>query len=107
MSEEKLYIPYVELQDVSTGSTPGLYFVKSENGQTLRLQFEGGRLDEVSTLLKQTASEETQHTIELLEKKLNDEEVKGIEDEAPELSEDRGDRYCFKNQTFWIKSEAF
>lgn len=86
MSEEKLYIPYVELQDVSTGSTPGLYFVKSENGQTLRLQFEGGRLDEVSTLLKQTASEETQHTIELLEKKLNDEEVKGIEDEAPELS---------------------
>ena len=20
---------------------------------------------------------------------------------------DQGDRYCFKNQTFWIKSEAF
>lgn len=82
MNEQELYIPYVELPDVSTGSTLGLYYVKDGLGGTLLLQFENGRLNDASKLQKQNASEEVQHTIELLEKKLMDEETKGIEDET-------------------------
>jgi len=82
MNEQELYIPYEELQEVSTGSTQGVYFVKTPDGNVLHLQFVGGRLDEASVQIKQTADEAVQHTIELLEKKLIDEEVKGIEDEA-------------------------
>lgn len=82
MNEQELYIPYEELQDVSTGSTPGVYFVRASDGNVLRLQFVDGRLDEASEQVKQSADEAVQHTIELLEKKLIDEEVKGIEDEA-------------------------
>ena len=82
MNNMNLYIPYPELPDVSTGNTVGLYYLKTETGDTLRLQFENGRLDDASTLLKKNASEEVQHTIEILEKKQMDEEAKGIEDEA-------------------------
>ena len=31
----------------------------------------------------------------------------GGEDRSVMAQDTRGDRYCFKNQTFWIKSEAF
>ena len=82
MNEQELYIPYEELQDVSTGNTPGVYFVKTSDGNALRLQFVDGRLDEASEQVKQSTDEAVQHTIELLEKKLTDEEVKSIEDEA-------------------------
>lgn len=88
MNEQELYIPYEELQDVSTGSTPGVYFVKVEDGSTLRLQFLDGRLDEASVQLKQSADSAVQQTIELLEKKLIDEETKGIEDEAAAPDDD-------------------
>lgn len=84
MNEEKRYIPYPELGDVSTGSTQGLYFVKTDDGRLLDLQFTEGRLDDASLLKVQTVSEDVRHTIELLEKKVADEEVKGIEDEAME-----------------------
>ena len=84
MNEQKRYIPYPELGDVSTGSTQGLYFVKTDDGHLLDLQFTDGRLDDASILKVQTVSEDVRHTIELLEKKVADEEVKGIEDEASE-----------------------
>lgn len=84
MSEEKRYIPYPELSDVSTGSTQGLYFVKTDDERELDLQFVDGRLDDASVLKVQTVSEDVRHTIELLEKKVADEEVKGIEDESSE-----------------------
>jgi len=93
MIDEQLYKPYSELPDVSTGSTVGLYYVKDGTGGILPLQFEEGRLNDASTLLKQKASEEVQHTIELLEKKLMDEEAKGIEDEAPAQIDDTKDPF--------------
>jgi len=82
MNEQELYIPYAELPDVFTGRVPGLFFVKAEDGNILYLQFENGRLDDASIEVKRNASESAQHTIELLEKKMIDEESKGIEDEA-------------------------
>ncbi len=82
MNEENLYKPYKELPNVSTGSTLGLFFVDDGSGGKIRLQFEDGRLNNASILLKQNASKDIQHTIELLEKKLIDEETKGVEDEA-------------------------
>lgn len=82
MDNVNLYMPYPELPDVSTGSSVGLYYLKTDSGDTLQLQFEDGRLNEASTLLKKNASEEVQHTIELLEKKLMDEESTGVEEEA-------------------------
>ena len=93
MNDEQLYKPYSELPDVSTGSTVGLFYVKDGTGGILPLQFEEGRLNDASTLLKQKASEEVQHTIELLEKKLMDEEAKGIEDEAPAQIDDTKDPF--------------
>ena len=88
MSEPELYIPYKELPDVFTGRVPGLYFVRAEDGNVIELQFERGRLDETSIRAKQNASESVQHTIELLEKKLIDEESKGVEDEAFDEDDD-------------------
>ena len=82
MSEQELYIPYPELPDVSIGSSPYLYYVKEGNGNTIRLQFDDGKLDDASLYLKQQATPEVRHTIELLEKKLLEEEVIGVEDEA-------------------------
>lgn len=88
MNEERLYIPYSELPDVSTGSTLGLYFVKDGHGGTLRLQFKDGRLNDASVHLKQNASEDVQQTIEILEKRVNEEESKGVEDEAQAQKKD-------------------
>ncbi len=82
MNEENLYIPYSELPAVSAGSTLGLYFVKDGKGGTLSLQFEDGRLNEASVLLKQNASADVQQTIEILEKQVSEAESKGVEDEA-------------------------
>lgn len=82
MSEQELYIPYPELPDVSIGSSPYLYYVKEGNGNTIRLQFDDGKLDDASLYLKQQATPEVRHTIELLEKKLLEEEMIGVEDEA-------------------------
>lgn len=82
MSEQELYIPYPELPDVSIGSSPYLYYVKEGNGNTIRLQFDDGKLDDASLYLKQQATPEVRHTIELLEKKLLEEEMIGVEDEV-------------------------
>ena len=82
MNEQKEYIPFSELPDVSTGSTPSLYYIKGADGTKISLQFLDGRLDEASLQVKQNASDELRQTIELLEKKLMDEEVMGVEDEA-------------------------
>lgn len=82
MSEQELYIPYPELPDVSTGSSPYLYYVKEGNGNTISLKFDDGKLDDASLCLKQQATPEVRHTIELLEKKLLEEEMTGVEDEA-------------------------
>lgn len=82
MSEQELYIPYPELPDVSTGSSPYIYYVKEGNGNIISLQFDDGKLDDASLYLKQQATPEVRHTIELLEKKLLEEEMTGVEDEA-------------------------
>lgn len=82
MNEEHLYIPFSELPDVSTGTTLGLYYVKDGTGGTFNLQFEDGKLNDASVLIKQSASENVRKTIEILEKRVNEEESKGVEDEA-------------------------
>lgn len=89
MNEQKEYIPYPELPDVSTGSTPSLYYIKGADGAKISLQFLDGRLDETSLHVKQNASDELRQTIELLEKKLMEEEVMGVEDEAEEDDESK------------------
>ena len=89
MNKEKEYIPYPELPDVSTGSTPSLYFIKEKDGTKISLRFQDGWLDEASLLAKQNASAELRQTIELLEKKLINEEVMGVEDEADEDDESK------------------
>lgn len=89
MSEQKEYIPYPELPDVSTGSTPSLFYLKEADGTRISLQFQDGRLDETSLQIKQTVSEELRQTIELLEKKLIDEAAIGVEDEAAEDDESK------------------
>ena len=82
MNEQELYIPYPELPNVSVGSSPYLYYVKEGNGNTISLQFNDGKLDDASLYLKQQTTPEVRHTIELLEKKLLEEEMTGVEDEA-------------------------
>mgnify|MGYP003290079602 FL=1 len=82
MNEQELYIPYPELPNVSIGSSPYLYYVKEGNGNTISLQFNDGKLDDASLYLKQQTTPEVRHTIELLEKKLLEEEMTGVEDEA-------------------------
>ena len=89
MNEQKEYIPFPELPDVSTGSTPSLYYIKEADGTQISLQFQNGRLDEASLQVKQNASDELRQTIELLEKKLMEEEVMGVEDEADEDDESK------------------
>ncbi len=106
MNEQELYIPYEELQDVSTGNTPGVYFVKASDGNALRLQFVDGRLDKASAQIKQTADEAVQHTIELLEKKLTDEELKGIEDEAAAADDDDETKQPFDPSSIKIEKRV-
>lgn len=89
MNEQKEYIPYIELPDVSTGSIPSFYYIKNADGNKIGLQFQNGKLDKKSLQLKQKASDELRSTIELLEKKLMEEEVMGVEDEAEEDDESR------------------
>ena len=89
MSEQELYIPYPELPDVSTGSTPYIYYIKEENGNRISLQFDDGKLDDASLRLKQQATPEVRQTIELLEKKLLEEEMTGVEVEASEDDESK------------------
>ena len=104
--EQELYIPYEELQDVSTGNTPGVYYVKASDGNALRLQFVDGRLDEASAQIKQAADEAVQHTIELLEKKLTDEELKGIEDEATAPDDDDETKQPFDPSSIKIEKKV-
>lgn len=87
ITSEKRYTPYAELQNVSAGTVPGLYFVKTGDGE-IGLQFENGRLNESSSELKRNASEEIRQTIELLEKKISEEELSGMEDESQETADD-------------------
>lgn len=89
MMEKEIYTPFPELPDVSTGSTPSVFFINQSDGHSISLKFEGGRLDEASLRTKQVAPEEVRQTIELLEKLLSDEEVSGIENEATEEDESK------------------
>ena len=89
MSEQELYIPYPELPDVSTGSTPYIYYIKEGNGNIISLQFDDGKLDDASLRLKQQVTPEVRQTIELLEKKLLEEEMTGVEVEAFEDDESK------------------
>ena len=98
MSEQKVYIPYQELPDVSTGSTPSLFYIETDDGDILRLQFVDGHLDDASNAVKQQASEELRQTIELLEKKQMEEVMVGVEDESEE--EDSSDRKNNKYDDF-------
>ena len=87
--EKEIYTPFPELPDVSTGSTPSVFFINQSDGHSISLKFEGGRLDEASLRIKQVAPEKVRQTIELLEKILSDEEVSGIENEATEEDESK------------------
>ncbi len=89
MNEQREYIPYPELPNVLTGSTPSLYFIRETDGSKISLQFQDGRLDKASLQVKHNASDELRQTIELLEKKLMNEEVIGVEDEADEDDESK------------------
>ena len=89
MKEKKEYIPYPELPDVSTGSTPSLYYINKADGTKIGLQFQNGRLDDDSLQVKQNVPDELRQAIELLEKKLMEEEVMGVEDEAEEDDESK------------------
>lgn len=89
MNEQELYNPYPELPDVSTGNIPYIYYIKDGNGNVISLQFDDGKLNDTSLLVKQQAPSEVRQTIELLEKKLLEEEITGVEEEASDEDESK------------------
>lgn len=103
MIEQELYIPYPELPDVSMGSTPSLFYLKTD-GSVLSLQFKEGKLDEESLSKKQHASEEVRQTIELLEKKQIEAEMTGVEIEAVE--DDDESKHPFDPSTISIEKRV-
>lgn len=87
MDNKHTYIPFLDIPDVSTGSTLASYYIKQSDGRELTVSFgDDGNLDETSKSLLSQSDAATYDTIRRLERKVNEMNFIGIEDSDEDKS---------------------
>lgn len=87
--DNKIYNPFPDLPNVTSAYSDSIYYIQIDEDTQIKLTFdEGGKLDASSLAVKADVNEETRKTIELLERKINEMEFVGVEDNGDEAGDD-------------------
>lgn len=87
MDNKHTYIPFLDIPDVSTGSSLSTYKIKQSDGSEVTVSFgDDGKLDEISKSLLSQSDTATYDKIRRLERKVNEMNFIGIEDSDEEKS---------------------